>query len=521
MRLSYILCSTLCLIGQSVLSQSPVQNSVPSLIPEDALVTAAFATGGQSEYLDTVLWLTWGAQNSNEKYGAHGRGLKVGDKSYARIPLGGANNLEVVAEIVKVERYNGATDAWDNFTVNDVAAIQSYRPGSYKGDGVNSGDFLDDLYNIGGTDEKNQLVSGIAVAVNGSAIRFSIKAKALLNGKVTKLPGLVIGDAESLSAGGQNAEYIYAKGVGVWTVVDVLKNPNTNGVYHMRKLPHDQGVSELQFLKGNDQRTGAVGFLTFSEQAYRQEDGDSVNFDVELKGGGIQAVAVGVIPPALDGGDAPESYGAAWHVLDGFVPGDDGIPLQMTVNVNAKSYIPGGLLAQSNLYLGSTPPDSDGTLHHSPFANGDDITGPNGALEEDAWPSELKIMTPRFYEDLVSFSAEIPYILEDETAYIAGWIDLDNNGIFDSYEKAIAKVTKVEGTNKGSVILKWDIPTDRKSKNTFVRLRMAKFESDLKDPTGFALGGEVEDHRIYIVPPTITNPMLPNQAKGVEKVNSN
>ncbi|MHC5202808.1 CshA/CshB family fibrillar adhesin-related protein [Myroides sp. LJL119] len=498
----YTVVSTLCFLGQSVFAQEIPTAGTQSLIPESAFVTAAFATGGQSEYLDTVLWLTWGAKSSADKYGKDDQRIANGASSYARIDLGDNKLLEISATISDIEYYNGSN--W--VKVNDGSRLKSYRPGNYHGD------FLDKLYNIGGVNAKNQLINGLSVINDGNEVRFKVTCKAVLDGKPIRLSGMVLGDAESM-ASNENAD---ASAYGQWTIVDIKQNLGNSNEYLVKKTNLKNGKQKLDFLKGNDSSTGAVGFMTFSEQAYDEDNGFQVTFDARLKGGGKQAIALGLIPPALDGGDAPESYGAAWHLLEGFMPGDDGIQAvnedepEKRVNINTKGYTPGGLVAQSSGYLGSTPPDSDSSVNYSRFADADDKEGVAGLDEEDAWPLEYRITDRKFYRENQTFSAKITYVAKKDGMYIAGWIDLNDNGVFDQEERVVVPAPRT-GDESGSVELSWNIPSQRTPVGTFVRLRMADNQADIQTPIGIAKGGEVEDHRIYVISPTITNPMLPSK----------
>src|SRR5690554_6709319 len=145
------------------------------------IVTASFATGGSSPYIDDVLWLTWGSNNQGAfPYGRHDQPLSVGAKSRASIDLGEGRYLCIEAEIISI---NGA--------------VNSYAPGNY------GGDYLDDLYNIGGAGANNRLVSGIANRVDDSSPKIVIKCSATLDGQPIRLAGLVVADAESLNGSGE------------------------------------------------------------------------------------------------------------------------------------------------------------------------------------------------------------------------------------------------------------------------------------------------------------------------------
>lgn len=451
--------------------------------------TATFATGGTSPYKNQVLWLTWGSTLANVAtypYGRHDIGLVNGAASYASIDVGGGRYLCVEAVI-------------SNLTGSD---IKSYAPGNF------TGDSMDERYNIGGVGTNNKLVSGIRNGTNGGLSSFRVTCKATLNGVPVKLSGLVIGDAESLAGG----EYFNATADGKWNIVEMQKNLSS-GAYNVRKVDITATTKQrMEFVSGNDNNTGAVSFLTFNPTAYTGSNFEVV-FDVTLKGGGLTALALGLLPPGVDGGDAPASYGSPLHTIEAVALSSDGIgsgsDLGPTTNLNVASYTSGGLIAPTTNFLGTVGPDMDPQAFYSKDALGDDNNGVAGILEEDAWPIKYKSFSYKtYYLPGNVISATIAY-KGSENAYISGWIDFNLNGVFEESER----ITVAAPANQTSVVLNWTVPSNRVVGSTYVRLRYGKNQSDLISPTSYTPGGEVEDHRIYIQRPVITNPMLPNKAR--------
>lgn len=470
------------------------------IIPTNALVTAAYATGGNSSHKEKILWLTWGAQSKNDTYGKHDIGLTNGAKSYARIDLGGGHVLKIAAEIKNIEYLNN--NNWRS--IPDSSYLKSYAPGNY------TGDSMDKFYNIGGTGSNNKLVSGLINGKTGGSVRFKLVAKATLNDMPIKLDGMVLGDAESLNGSG---ETFYASGHGDWTVIDVRKN-TSKGEYIVKKekLSGSNQPTKFTYVKGNDQNTGAVAFMSFNENAYSSlANGYAIEFDVMLKGTGLTAIALGLVPGAVDMGDAPKSYGDAIHMLEPYAFSDDKIVVNKgTVNINTDNYNPGNFITTEKTFLGTTPPDGDTGTMYSINADGDDLTGPAGPLEEDAWPAEFKRFSHlKYYKKGDVIEASIKYTAS-KTAYVSGWIDFDQNGKFDSYEKQSVQVAKAKN---GTLKLKWTVPNTRILRNTYVRLRVAYNREDVESSTGVSTGGEVEDHKIYILTPVRTNPILPNKSR--------
>lgn len=458
--------------------------------PEQA-ITAAYATGGNSEYKERVLWLTWGSTTTDVEdypYGRHDRPLGNGSGSYASIDVGGGRYLCVEAVIS-----------------NLTGDIRSYAPGDYDGDS------MDDLYNINGTGDDNDLVNGIQNAIDGDEVGFTITCKATLDGNPVRLAGLVIGDAESLDPD----ERFSAVADGTWNIVELQQNLDVNGDYDVLKT-NETGPStrqRIEFLRGNNQNTAAVSFLAFNESAYSASNHE-VSFDVTLKGTGLTAIALGLLTINADRGDAPESYGDPLHLFEGIVFTDDNIPVGVEVNLNDEDYVPGSMQMASSNYLGTAGPDADITTQYSDNALGDD-DNPAFTDEEDAWPTiHQRWSYNATYRPGNILQIEIPYNGLTH-AYVAGWIDFNRNGEFEASERA--QVVAPASSN-GVATLQWTIPQDRIAKSTYVRLRYAVNEDEILSPTSVATGGEVEDHFIYILGPAITNPMLPSKARGPKRL---
>ncbi|SQH66401.1 CshA-like fibrillar surface protein A [Streptococcus australis] len=196
---------------------------------------------------------------------------------------------------------------------------------------------------------------------------------------------------------------------------------------------------------------------------------------------GKQSAMLGFFP--LDEGDAPESYGKAQHSI-GTVDG-----------------VTGTKLAQP--YLGTVSPDMDEN-------NAKDWTGDDNTISADEGvdqilPDNLKGQT----NDMIKLDRTRPgtYTLDVEAhtggaakAYVYGWIDFNQNGTFDEDERSeLATVTK-DGT----------VRLDFRNAKTMIdpsvtelgtRVRIANNSSDVENPTGLALSGEVEDFKTQITFP--------------------
>ena len=196
---------------------------------------------------------------------------------------------------------------------------------------------------------------------------------------------------------------------------------------------------------------------------------------------GKQSAMLGFFP--LDEGDAPESYGKAQHSI-GTVDGVTGTKL-------------------SQPYLGTVSPDMDEN-------NANDWTGDDNTISADEGvdqilPDNLKGQT----NDMIKLDRTRPgtYTLDVEAhtdgaakAYVYGWIDFNQNGTFDEDERSdLATVTKdgtvrLEFRNAKTMI-------DPSVTELGTRVRIANNQSDIENPTGLALSGEVEDFKTQITFP--------------------
>lgn len=331
-----------------------------------------------------------------------------------------------------------------------------------------------------------------------------INIKATTDGVPVRLRGMVVADAESLSS----TESIVSSGDGTWSVIEVKKNVGQSA-YNMKKVNNASGTQSILFEKGNNNKTGAVAFLTFRNTAYIGSD-YAVEFSAKLEG--LTPMAIGVLTSGYDFGDASASYGKPIHLIDDIDLGNDGITVGgSTVNVNTTAYNPGNLTYSVRRYLGSTAPDPDTVDMFSIDAKGDDNSGIAGPNEEDAWPAKYKQFADKeFYKSSDKITAVIPYKKALANDLISGWIDFNLNGTFDANERQTATIP-VDGD--GNVTLEWTVPATSIPYSTYVRLRYFGRGTDASLPTGNALDGEVEDHRIYILTPAVSNPMINSKAR--------
>jgi len=173
------------------------------------------------------------------------------------------------------------------------------------------------------------------------------------------------------------------------------------------------------------------------------------------------------LKPALDYGDAPDSYGDAGH----------GIPLDAYV------------------YLGNISPDTEVQPQHTANGGidgrGDDS---NGKLDEDGTPLvETISTTDTRFQSNVSVRNN-----STGSATLIGWIDFDNSGTFDAGEAQSAIIAAGFG---GILPLVWDnIPAGTiQSGKLWYRIRISTDDNlNAGNAAGALFDGEVEDYEINV-----------------------
>lgn len=433
---------------------------------------AAYATGGSSPYRNTVLWLTWGGGAN----GVNNVALNDGAMSSIDMPVAAGVNLRVDCRLNTAE----------------TNVLRSYRPGNF------GGDSLDDLYNIGGTGTSNQLIAGIARASGTSS--FSITCTSTLGGAPYRLRGVVMADAESINNSG---EFVEASAQGTWNVVEVRKNLANATPYLVNKST--SGANQvIRFGPGNDDNTAAVTFLSFDNAAHAPGN-LAVNMGFSMRGGGTTAIAIGLLVPYADFGDAPQSYGDAMHVVDDLQFRSDGIPQGASnFNINTAGYTPGGLAPPLTDFLGSLGPDTEQRSSYSLDALGDDNFPQVGSREEDAWPTSYRLTVMQAGTQINQPVACVG------NGSVAGWIDFNRNGVFDATERS-----GIAACSGGQANLTWTVPAQVLAGTSYVRLRYSTNAVQIQNPTGVADDGEVEDHRITITAPSLKVVKSNNATGGV------
>ncbi len=153
--------------------------------------------------------------------------------------------------------------------------------------------------------------------------------------------------------------------------------------------------------------------------------------------------------------------------------------------------------AVTNLRLGSAI-DNEDTLTQanqttSPYAvaAGTSANGSNGdGADEDAFGSLPDVLA----QGTAPYTLTVPISGATKPGTVAGWIDFNRNGVFDTGERAAA--TFVAGAT--SATLTFAKPAGLTAGTTYARFRTSYVATDVAQPTGLASSGEVEDYSLTI-----------------------
>lgn len=430
-------------------------------------VNAQFATGGSGAHKDKIFWLRFGT---------------VGQNVFAGVTVTRSLDVGGVPFVTTCVLSNAQTIS--GFSAN----LNVYLPGSWQGDG------FDELYNIGGNNPgtgggtPNTLAAGLSSANSG--ISFDVSCSATFDGAPFPLKGLVFSDAEA-SGGGEYTAARLTNG-GTLRIIDQISQCGTNtGV----SIPTVGGFPEIRFgaptvgtsceNNGNALLRGGPLLVGFLDGATRAK--------FTVLGGGVSAIALGVVARFDISEAIPLTYGVAIHQLEQpFVGG------VATAGVNYNT-VPANLATLGDrTSLGPTVLPDSGVIQPIGSSDTDALpktTGPAGVgYANVTLPNPVNPGTTTYTINNVS--------CDGTSSRVAGWIDFNGNGVFNTGERsAIVPCTGGTGT---TISLTWTLPADyRPQLTSFMRLRIAIDPNFLASATGIANNGEAEDYRITL--PGISN----------------
>lgn len=217
------------------------------------------------------------------------------------------------------------------------------------------------------------------------------------------------------------------------------------------------GVNNLTFLVP----TGASAGATYARFRLSSKGGTK---PIGLaQDGEVEDYLIEVAAPALDFGDAPQSFPV--------VLSQDG----------------GRHRADGRVFLGFRV-DTENDGQPSSNANGDDNNPPATTAVLDDEDGVRFVANPLQAGRLAS----VEVISSVQGSRLDAWIDFNGNGVWEAAEKFANSVLLTQGTNTLTV----SVPADARIALSFARFRVSSKGGLL--PTGFAEDGEVEDHPIPI-----------------------
>lgn len=220
-------------------------------------------------------------------------------------------------------------------------------------------------------------------------------------------------------------------------------------------------------------------FITNSANLYKMNNNFTISLIGNLSpsngGGDLASCAFPLNPYSIsDFGDAPDSYGT---LLTSNGPRHTALQYNATNNT-------------STLMIGSTV-----DLENNGFPNGNSDGDDNNNLND-----ENSVTMPVLNSTAATYSVNVPLVnTTGATGTLRGWIDFNKNGVFEASEATSVSVPNGSTT----ATLSWTGLSGLSGGDTYYRLRIAKNNSDIAQPTGLASGGEVEDGKISISGPAV------------------
>jgi GEVED domain len=345
----------------------------------------------------------------------------------------------------------------------------------------------------------------VIIDVNPASPTFGeVKTDIPLSRATAGHPFLNIGDWDFNPVDGQLYSLEWVDG----TTRNLVKiNPQTGQVTTVfdlsSKIPDGQNFGADYVEKGDN-------ILYVSDNDVNRQGTHNQTFSVNITTGQVIAFTPGPVSLLVndgagcllptDFGDAPDSYGT--------LNPHGGPGHEITANIH-----PGEKLTIGQVI----DPDLDGIP--TPKADGDDLNRPIN--DEDGVPHGTVVDTdhPTLTIPCVNTTGAV--------ATLAGWIDFNQNGKFDSGERAMVSVP----ANATSVTLNWPKSSSiaaglrdllaritgggggalqtSAATQTFLRLRLYPGAVANPQPTGadFIAGGEVEDHLIGLTHPLPNSPL--------------
>ncbi|MBW2938861.1 tandem-95 repeat protein, partial [Aureisphaera sp. CAU 1614] len=217
-----------------------------------------------------------------------------------------------------------------------------------------------------------------------------------------------------------------------------------------------------------------IGFAA-DGKLYIEDESPRRIYQVNLTNGTLTAAAqlggssdvegiMGNVGVRDDGGDSPSSYGWAAHQL----------PVLQSTPVS--------------IYLGNIAPDSEDPFTTVNGGFGDDATGID---DEDGVKINGEILDNKQFNVGQSYTLNVK---ANGNGKLSAWIDWNQNGVYDSYEKVANNLTP-SGNN---INVTFTVPANAVLGATYARFRYSS-QSNLSPSFSEAPDGEVEDYKLSVI----------------------
>lgn len=445
------------------------------------------ATGGEGMYRESIWWLDFS-----------GTELSSSDEIIQEYNINDMYTL-----VIKVYDITFSGHIAGSRALSEQRII-GYNSGNFGGDG------LVKLYNIGVPNggasvsdrAQNTLYNALGFKYdgvtsstrNGAKANFKVEAYAYINSTLDPIDvGLVFADAETDDHSYESmGEYSQGTTNGTsWQMLE-KKLYDINGNQAIIISNDGKTARTICGFNGSTWSAGNV-VLMYTKKANTSIT-SPLEVDIEYKGAGKSAIAIGFLLTGTDMGDAPSTYGTPQNIFFSTVL--DGLPAADGTYYISTTGTKGGSPALNVGYLDylTTPrfgdmagdPDAYSLATLGENAQYDDING----IDDEDGIKVLNLINTRNSEYTINFNA---YPTVGQNAYINAWIDFNQNGSFESSEFQALTITE-----DGDYSLTWS-GIEPKVGGSFIRMRIQSNVPGL--PTGaydIKMGGETEDHALNI-----------------------
>ena len=471
--------------------------------------------GKQIQWLDFTDTNAWTDLKSNGQ-------LQVGSVFTKQLMPGYIVKLTVkeLKPFHATEIYKNRVAGTANEDTYDASAPNVFKDGQANGIGGSAQTNWSHIKNAGldSTPHKTTIAgtNDRAQQKNGTIGGVVFKVEATYNGKETK-PGIVMTTGEDI---GDAESEIYTTNGTPWDLVAMVGNESETKPYGpLSKLKNVTSPNLFSTASAGVQKALANGAFSTPDAATAglgsqvfggyQDNGGRATPIVATAGpsevgmfmisGGAQSSMIGI--KLSDFGDLPESYGTAEHFI----------------RTEALNYKTNTIEEIQQPYLGKVKADPEATNGTRVIGVGsdDDVDSADEGVDQLIAPGNFKtnkdtgrpeVQLIRGPENtykvkvLASVNGNDKYTGNLEPAYVRGFIDFNGNGKFDKGEESnVAEVTS-NGQEVELTFTNTQVVDTSKDVVNF-RVRIAKDQKQIENPTGIAYTGEVEDNQIQVVHP--------------------